>query len=307
MKAIEIEHLNKIYKGNIHAVDDISLTLDQGEIFGVLGPNGAGKTTLVKLLTGMLAPTSGQARVLGFNPSVEPEKVHQLAGVVTEHARMYDHLTGLENLLFYGELFGLDKKTSMEKAKKWLSQLALSDSMNQKLATYSTGMRQRLSLGRALMHDPKILFLDEPTSGLDPESVLQVNQLIQDLAKNEGMTIFLCTHQLRYAQNLCTRFGLIAKGKLLACGDLSELSKKAGFKDTLQLVAEDLNTSLPMKKVGDKQYEITINSKQEIPQIITQLVQYGTRIYQVQQKEVSLEDIYFELTRKEAVDDESHH
>lgn len=307
MKAIEIKHLDKVYEGKIHAVNDISLTLAQGEIFGVLGPNGAGKTTLVKLLTGMLQATAGQASVLGFDPSVEPEKIHRIAGVMTEHAGMYDHLTGLENLLFYGELFGLDKKTRTDKAKKILNQLELADSMNQKLATYSTGMRQRLSLGRALVHDPKVLFLDEPTSGLDPESVLQVNQMIQDLARNRGITIFLCTHQLRYAQNLCTRFGLIAKGKLLAQGDLCELRQQAGFKDVLQLTADNLNTALPFRKIADQQYELTINSLAEIPDIITQLVQNGTKIYQVQQKEVSLEEIYFELTRKEALNDESHH
>ena len=154
---------------------------------------------------------------MGIDPSKEPEKVHALSGVVTEHARMYDHLTGMENLIFYGSLFGLGKEEARQRAENLLKRLALNEAENQRLSAYSTGMRQRLSLARALLHRPRVLFLDEPTSGLDPESAQNVNRLIRDLAVKENVTIFLCTHQLRYAQEICTRYGLIEEGASAGC------------------------------------------------------------------------------------------
>lgn len=203
MKAITVEALSKTFSGGPVAVDGIRFSLNQGEIFGFLGPNGAGKTTTVKLLCGMLTPSGGKCQVLGIDPVQNPEQLHKKVGVVTEHAQMYDHMTALENLQFYGTLFGMSRLECADRAKLLLHRLELADVMDRKLATYSTGMRQRLSLARALLHRPQILFLDEPTSGLDPESAQNVNSLIQEQAA-EGITVFLCTHQLRYAQEICT-------------------------------------------------------------------------------------------------------
>ena len=209
MKAIVLDHLSKTYPGGKAALREVSIALDPGEIFGFLGPNGAGKTTTVKLLTGMLTPTGGGCTVLGRDPARQPEAVHALAGVVTEHAQMYDTLTGLENLTFFGALFGLDAKASKSRAQALLEELDLTHAAGQKLGAYSTGMRQRLSLARALMHRPQVLFLDEPTSGLDPQSAQAVHTLLRRLAREEGTTCFLCTHQLRYAQEICTCLSLI--------------------------------------------------------------------------------------------------
>ena len=205
MDAVVMQHLSKIYDGGKTAVADMSLTLEQGEVFGFLGPNGAGKTTTVKVLNGMLQPSEGTCQVFGEDPRRSPEKVHAVSGVMTEHAQMYNNLTGMQNLMFYGAMFGIGEEESRKRARDLLQQLELADASGQKLSAYSTGMRQRLSIARALMHQPKILFLDEPTSGLDPESAHNVNQMILALAKDKGMTIFLCTHQLRYAQEICTR------------------------------------------------------------------------------------------------------
>ena len=144
--------------------------------------------------------------------------MHMLCGVVTEHAQMYNHLTGMQNLVFYGTLFGMSAEKSRSRATALLEQLSLLESAGQKLGTYSTGMRQRLSLARAMMHSPKLLFLDEPTAGLDPQSTHEVNHLIQGLAETQGTTVFLCTHQLRYAQEICTSYGLIDGGRMLAVG-----------------------------------------------------------------------------------------
>ena len=223
MDTIFLDHLSKTYPGGKQALKGISLSLGEGEVFGFLGPNGAGKTTTVKLLTGILSPTQGHCQVMGTDPSREPEKTHAKTGVVTEHAQMYDHLTGLENLLFYASIFGISAREGKDRAMALLSRLGLKESAQQKLSAYSTGMRQRLSLARALIHRPQVLFLDEPTSGLDPESAQQVNSLIKSLAVEKGVTIFLCTHQLRYAQELCTRYGLLEEGSLLALGTLEEL------------------------------------------------------------------------------------
>lgn len=167
MKAVITDNLSKTYTGGKKAVDNISFTLEQGEVFGFLGPNGAGKTTAVKLLNGMLSPTEGTCQVFDIDPSTKPEQIHQLSGVVTEHAQMYDNLTGLQNLVFYGTLFGVSAAESNSRALSLLGQLDLAEAKDKKLAAYSTGMRQRLSLARAMIHHPKILFLDEPTSGLE--------------------------------------------------------------------------------------------------------------------------------------------
>ena len=160
MKAVIAEGLSKIYTGGNKAVDNISFSLEQGEVFGFLGPNGAGKTTTIKLLCGMLAPTGGGCRVFDIDPAQNPEKVHQISGVLTEHAQMYDHLTGIENLIFYGTLFGMNPADCEKRAGTLLERLNLADAKQRRLSAYSTGMRQRLSLARAMMHSPEILFLD---------------------------------------------------------------------------------------------------------------------------------------------------
>lgn len=298
MQAVALQNLSKTYPGGKQAVKRITLSMDQGEVFGFLGPNGAGKTTTVKLLNGMLAPSEGDCRVLGVDPAEEPEKVHALSGVVTEHARMYDNLTGLQNLIFYAAVFGVPKSEAQQRADSLLTQLELEEAKNRKLSTYSTGMRQRLSLARALIHRPKVLFLDEPTSGLDPESAQNVNRMIRELAKNEGITVFLCTHQLRYAQEICTRYGLIEEGRLLAAGTLEELREMVLSGATLQIRASHMPKGLPMRKTAERQYETAIRSDEEIPGIVRRIVEEGGDIYAVTAKKPSLEDIYFALTAK---------
>lgn len=301
MEAIVFEQLSKTYPGGKEAVKELNLSLEQGEVFGFLGPNGAGKTTTVKLLTGILSPSRGSCRVLGVDPAQHPEQVHSFSDVVTEHAQMYDHLTGMENLEFYAALFGLSRQQGTQRAKQLLEQLDLSDAAGQKLGAYSTGMRQKLSLARALLAQPKILFLDEPTSGMDPESVLRVNRMLRRLAKEEGVTLFLCTHQLRYAQEICTRYGLMEQGRLLACGTLEELQNRVSAGMKVQIRAKKVPPALGLALKADGIWEGNISGEEEIPKLVRQLVELGGEIYSVSAQTPSLEEIYFALTGAQEV------
>lgn len=293
-KVITVENLSKMYSEGTKAVNDISFSLNKGEIFGFLGPNGAGKTTTVKLLCGMLAPTDGKSIVLGIDPACNPKQLHQKTGVVTEHAQMYDHLSGMDNLIFYGSMFGMSRADCKKRAENLLERLDLADARQRKLSTYSTGMRQRLSLARALMHSPKLLFLDEPTSGLDPESAQNVNTLIGELAAR-GTTVFLCTHQLRYAEEICTTYGLMDQGKLFATGSICELRSMVSKNIKIRLKASYVPDDIEYKKDAADTYEISLRSEEEIPAVVKHVVETGGDIYHVSQMGMSLEDIYFSL------------
>lgn len=301
METVAIQKLSKTYPGGKEALKQLSMSLSTGEVFGFLGPNGAGKTTTVKLLTGVLSPSGGLCEIMGVNPNIQPEKVHLLSGIVTEHAQMYDNLTGIENLMFYATAFGLKQKEGKQRGESLLKELELTEAKDRKLATYSTGMRQRLSLARALLHRPKVLFLDEPTSGLDPESAQNVNQLIHNLACKEGITVFLCTHQLRYAQEICTRYGMIDQGTLLASGTIDELRARVFTSKSLRICASEVPDKLNFVKCGANEFETQIQDKKEIPDLIRKIVDAGEDIYSVNLAEPSLEAIYFALTagRKE--------
>ena len=325
MKSVIMDQITKIYPGGNRAVSSLSLSLDQGEVFGFLGPNGAGKTTTVKLLTGMLSPSEGSCQIMGYDPVKDPEQIHAVSGVVTEHAQMYDNLTGLENLVFYGSLFGLDRDEARRRGTGFLQRLGLEEAQDRRLASYSTGMRQRLSLARALIHGPRVLFLDEPTSGLDPESAQNVNRLIQDLALKEGVTVFLCTHQLRYAQEICTRYGLIDKGVLLAAGTLEELRRAVSPRIRVRIKASNISPEItscitlggpskpdaapgkswletetrePSREAEAREtwLEAEVGSEKEIPELVRRIVSAGGEIYHVSACLPSLEDIYFSLT-----------
>ncbi|WP_414732845.1 ABC transporter ATP-binding protein [Acetobacterium carbinolicum] len=298
MKAIFAESLTKIYSGDKKALDNVSFELSQGEVFGFLGPNGAGKTTSVKLLNGMISPSKGSCHVFGIDPSSSPEKVHAISGVVTEHAQMYGNLTGLENLVFYGTLFGISKEESHKRALALLERLDLTPAKDKKLTTYSTGMRQRLSLARAMIHTPKILFLDEPTSGLDPESAQSVNNMIRELASDKGTTVFLCTHQLRYAQEICSSYGLIDDGTLLAVGSLDALRNRVFSGLNVHIKSNCFPEEIPFRQTEGQWAEINVQTEEEIPPIVKHIVNAGGNVYSVTANKLSLEEIYFSLIEK---------
>ena len=296
MKAVTAEKLTKVYSNGKRALGNVDFSIDEGGIFGFLGPNGAGKTTAVKVLNGMLTATEGSCSVFGIDPGHYPEKVHELSGVVTEHAHMYNNLTGMQNLVFFGTVFGINEAESKKRGLQLLEQLELTYAKDQKLATYSTGMRQKLSLARAMIHRPRILFLDEPTSGLDPESAQNVNNLIKNLAK-EGMTIFLCTHQLRYAEEICTGYGLISEGGMLAAGSLDELRAKVFSGITVMIRADKFPDGAAIRRMGEYAL-MDADSDEEIPGLVKKITDNGGKIYHVSARRLSLEEIYFALIEK---------
>ena len=213
--------------------------------------------------------------------------------------------TGIQNLIFYAEIFGISEEEGRKRAMVLLEKLGLKEAAEQKLAAYSTGMRQRLSLARAMIHSPKVLFLDEPTSGLDPESAQNVNRIIQELADEQGTTVFLCTHQLRYAQEICTRYGLIEEGSLLAAGTLGELREKVDSGAELLIRVKNLPKRIFQGKYAEEKPDnsgeglsLKIKSEEDVPGIIRCIVGEGGDVYEVKVNRPSLEDIYFALTAR---------
>ena len=297
MAVISAEKLHKVYAGGKRALGGVDISIDEGEIFGFLGPNGAGKTTAVKVLTGILQATEGSCSVFGFDPGRFPEKVHELSGVVTEHAQMYNNFTAMQNLIFFGSAFGMGESESRSRALELLERLDLTDAKDKKLASYSTGMRQRLSLARAMMHRPRALFLDEPTSGLDPESALSVNNLIISLAREKGTTVFLCTHQLRYAEEICTSYGLLSEGSMLAAGSLDGLRSLVFAGMTVMIKADTFPQGLPLRREGEYAL-IDVEDQEDIPVLVKKITDSGGKIYHVTAHRLSLEEIYFALIEK---------
>ncbi|MCL2833348.1 MAG: ABC transporter ATP-binding protein [Treponema sp.] len=297
MKAITAGGLTKVYKSGKKALNSVDFEIEEGEIFGFLGPNGAGKTTAVKVLNGMLEATEGKCSVCGNDPGSAPEKVHAISGVVTDRAQMYSNLTGIQNLVFFGTVFGLSEEESKKRGLGLLERLDLLDAKDQKLAAYSTGMRQRLSLARAMIHHPKVLFLDEPTSGLDPESAQSVNNIIKNLAHEKGATVFLCTHQLRYAEEICTGYGLISEGSMLAAGSLDELRSGVTSGITAVVKADKYPDIQSLRREGEFAM-INVESEEEIPALVRKIVEHGGKVYHVSAARLSLEEIYFAFIEK---------
>lgn len=292
MDAITASHLSKSYDGVNFALKDLTLNIPQGTVFGFLGPNGAGKTTTVKLLTGLLKPTNGECTVYGFSSLKKSVDVHRVCGVMTESAKMYGQLTGLENLVFFAQVTGMADEVCEQRANELLKQLDLWDARDKKLSAYSSGMAQRLSLARAMIHRPPVLFLDEPTSGLDPESAQTVNTLISELAGNAGTTVFLCTHQLRYAQDLCSSYGIMNKGSLLASGGFQQLADQAGcrVKAGFRLTQGE---SLEGFELVDGWWQTDLLREDEMPPLIRKLVTDGHNVYEARLIRPTLEEVYF--------------
>jgi ABC-2 type transport system ATP-binding protein len=222
---IVLTDLTKAY-GTYLAVDRVNLRIGKGEIFGFIGPNGAGKTTTIKMMGGVLAPTEGSVTIAGVSMQAEPEKAKRKIGFIPDRPYLYEKLTGLEFMKFTADVYGVPESHFVEKAAASLQKFSLTDWSNELIESYSHGMKQRLIMAAALLHEPEVLIVDEPMVGLDPLAIIMVKDLFKRLAA-EGVTIFMSTHTLKVAEDICDRIGVITRGRLIASGTTADLQREA--------------------------------------------------------------------------------
>jgi len=306
---IQLQNLTRSF-GSIRAIDDVSFTVEDGEVFGLLGPNGSGKTTLVRLLNGVLAPTSGKAMVFGRDVTVDGAYIRSRTGVLTETPSLYEHFTAKKNLSFFGRFYGIPDTELTGRIEKILALFNLVDRAEEPVGRFSRGMKQRLAIARALIHDPQVIFLDEPTTGLDPESSRQVDGIIRELASDKGKTIFMCTHNLNEAQALCSRVAMINKGKILAIGSIRELTERLWKAvpvemEFITVPPEAVTRSIGeidgvnVECTGEKTILLRVSQKHLIPTVIAAAVRNGGEIFRVTPRDYSLEEIYFAVQEQE--------
>lgn len=224
---IELKNITKKY-ANFFAVNGLNLSVDKGEVFGFIGPNGAGKTTTIKMMGGILEPTSGTVTIAGINMQEQPENAKRKIGFIPDRPYLYEKLTGMEFLKFTADLYGVGQNGFHNTATKNLEIFSLTDWSNELIESYSHGMKQRLIMAAALLHDPEVIIVDEPMVGLDPAAIIMVKRLLRQLAE-KGATIFMSTHTLKVAEDICDRIGIINKGKLIASGTTSDLQRETNF------------------------------------------------------------------------------
>jgi ABC-2 type transport system ATP-binding protein len=299
---IHAENLTKRFSETL-AVDGLSLNVAEGEVFGFLGPNGAGKTTTVRMLTSLIGPTSGAATIGGFVLGKQDTNIRRTVGVLTETPGMYDNLSAEYNLRIFAELY--EVKDVAGQIEKYLKMLGLWERRFDAAGTFSKGMKQKLAIARALLHEPPILFLDEPTAGLDPEGAHLVREFIAEL-KKEGRTIFLCTHNLEEADHLCDRVGVF-KTRLLVVDTPSMLRTSVfGRKVIFHLRAADESIADQIRKlpfvqevrIVDNKLVVTLDEPEtRNPEVVRSLVQAGADIQFVGELRHSLEDVYLQLVK----------
>jgi len=304
--AIEVIDLTKKY-GELLAVDHINFAVKNGEIFGFLGPNGAGKTTTVRILTGIIKPTSGEAYVMGYNIKTEILQAKQLMGIVPEMSNAYTDLSAWRNLMFSAELYGIPKHERVPRAEKLLKEFGLFERRNQRTRAFSKGMKQRLIICMALINDPEILFLDEPTSGLDVESTRIIKEKLRELNKN-GATIFINTHNMEEANELCSRVAIMNRGKIVMIESPEKLRNTTRGLHSVEVVFDkpaDPNVLLKhtgatnAKKVGDKVRLYTEDINEVISRLSDLAKFSGMKILTLNTFTPSLEDVFIKITEGE--------
>ncbi|HEX7005020.1 MAG TPA: ABC transporter ATP-binding protein [Trueperaceae bacterium] len=302
---ISLRNLTRAFGDNL-ALDAASFEVAAGEVFGLLGHNGAGKTTTVRLLNGLLEPTSGSASVFGLDPSRDGTQIRRRTGVSTETPSVDDRMTGRDTLHYFAELYGVPKREVAGRTTALLAGYGLIGAADDRVGSYSKGMKQRLALARTLIHEPELLFLDEPTSGLDPVATKGVNELIGRLSREEGRTVLLCTHNLAQAQQLCQRVAVLEKGRVVALGAPHELARDLGMRRSIELQLGDgeLGRALTLLRSRPEfgtatgtggTLQVTTVERELIPELVRLLAAEGLHIYSVETSEPSLEDVYFEL------------
>ena len=291
--------------GKTTAVEDVTLSVEAGEVLGFLGPNGAGKTTTIRMLAGMIAPTKGHAIVAGHRTDRDVEQLHEIVGMLTQTPGLYDRLSARRNLEYFAGFY--PSIESQSQVEKYLKLMGLRERQDNKVGTFSKGMKQRLALARALVHEPKVLFLDEPTAGLDPEAAGEVRQLIRTL-REEGRTIFLSTHNLNEAEMLCSRIAVIHT-RLLALDTPEQLRRRFFRRQIIvQLEASDAGVMEVVKRLpfvqeiheeGSQLVLELADSERNRPELVKAIVEAGGRVIAVSEKQYPLEEVYLRLLHEE--------
>ncbi|QSQ24066.1 ABC transporter ATP-binding protein [Pyxidicoccus parkwayensis] len=302
MSGIHVEGLGKRF-GERTAVEKLSFHVRPGEVFGLLGPNGAGKTTTVRMLTGLLSPSEGEATVWGHRVDRDGESLRKVVGLLTEQPGLYDRLTARENLRFFMKLHELDESKAWPRTQDYLQRFGLGGRESEPVGGYSKGMRQKLAIVRTLVHDPQVIFLDEPTSGLDPESARTVRDAVAELA-SEGRTIVLCSHNLAEVERLCERVAVV-KRTLLAIGPVREL-RRAGQSLDVRVEGEaerfiNVLSSLPFAPnvlAEGARLRVMLADEANAPDVVACLVGAGARVHSAVPAQRPLEEVYLDLLRE---------
>ena len=307
---IETKNLTKVFDDFV-AVDGVTLKVEPGTVLAVLGPNGAGKTTTVRMLTSILRPTSGTASIAGYDVQADPEKVRAHVGVLTEQHGIYERMKATEYLDFFGRIYHLGKKERRQRANILMERFGLAFAMDRRVGEYSKGMKQKLALVRAMLHNPPVLLLDEPTSAMDPQSAKQVRDAILEL-RQDNRTFLITTHNLPEAQLLADRIAIIRGGRIIADGSFEELSRSFTGTPLMELrvngqlngLASDLNGLVDIEQQGVNWLRYRVpNPNETNPQVIQQVFAKGQEVVTLSPVSQSLEDVYL----KAVEEDEAQH
>ena len=305
--AIQTDRLSRSF-GQIRAVDELSIQVDQGTVFGFLGPNGAGKTTTIRLLLGLLEPTGGKAEVLGLDTRAQSVQIRERSGALLENTGLYERLSAEDNLDFYGRVWHLSSADRQARIHELLSGVGLYDRRKETVANWSRGMKQKLAVARVLLHRPELVFLDEPTSGLDPVAAAALHEDLQSLAQKHGVSVFLTTHNLSEAEKLCQRVAVIRQGRLAVVGSPDELRMSQGgprleivgrgFTDSI-LLALKQRPEVAEVNPNDRHIEIHLKGDVDTSPLVQLLVNNGVQIDEVRRGKASLEEVFLTLMEED--------
>ncbi|BAD86215.1 ABC-type multidrug transport system, ATPase component [Thermococcus kodakarensis KOD1] len=316
MKAVEVNNLRKSYPKKIplpfrkvewvEAVKGISFEVKRGELFGLLGPNGAGKTTTIKMLTTLLEPSGGSAKILGLDLIRDAREIRKRINLVAEGERtLYWRLSAYENLKYFARIYYVPKSEMEKRIEELLKLVGLWERRNDLVMSYSRGMKQRLAIAKALINDPEVLFLDEPTLGLDVQSALFVRDFVKRLVKEEGKTVLLTTHYMVEAEELCDRIAIIDHGRIIALDTPEGLKKLVKDEETVEIAVREFNPALLEKSpwklaVVQSTEERTVLrgsvDEEDLPKLVEWLVKNQVKVVSVERKEPTLEDVFIKLT-----------
>lgn len=301
---VELKNVTKVIKGRT-IIDNISFQVNIGEVFGFLGPNGAGKTTTIRMIVGLMGITSGDITIGGSSIKTQFEDAVGHIGAIVENPEMYKFLTGYQNLVHYARM---SKGISKEKIAETVELVGLTERINDKVKTYSLGMRQRLGLAQCLLHDPQVLILDEPTNGLDPAGIREIRDYVRLLAREKNMAVIVSSHMLTEMEMMCDRIGIIQNGKLIDVQLVKEFVHSTKVTYEIEVIPSDralpvIQTTYPNARANSSRNGISVElAKEEIPNLVKKLVKEDIQVFGIKEVAKTLEDRFLEVTQeKEAV------